>query len=216
MRHFEDACADCKIQSIAIAFFFAARGRGIVTDAASGLKVPYESPARVVMSGLGADELLGGYARHRRAFKRHPSLDTRNQPAGASPSNAMSPADASVPSGPVENWLGLINEMQMDIDRLPARNLGRDDRIVSYHGKEARYPYLAANVVDFCARTPIWLKCDMRFDEGVGDKLVLRLLAARLGLTNASTLKKRAIHFGARTAKMELNSGKDKGEAIVE
>ena len=30
--------------------------------------IPYESPARVVLSGLGSDELLGGYGRHRTAF----------------------------------------------------------------------------------------------------------------------------------------------------
>ncbi|CAG8632941.1 9355_t:CDS:2, partial [Acaulospora colombiana] len=29
----------------------------------------YESPARVILSGLGADELIGGYIRHRNAFK---------------------------------------------------------------------------------------------------------------------------------------------------
>lgn len=176
------------------------------------------------MSGLGADELLGGYARHRRAFRRHPSQDRQNtnaeSPVPATPDTPATTGASAETNGTlteeVENWSGLISEMQMDIDRLPYRNLGRDDRIVSYHGKEARYPYLAANVVDFCARTPIWLKCDPRFEEGVGDKLLLRMLAARLGLANAATLKKRAIHFGARTAKMEPNSGKDRGEALVE
>lgn len=46
------------------------------------------------------------------------------------------------------------------------------------------------------SRTPIWMKVDMRFDEGVGDKMILRLLAKELGLSGAATLKKRAIHFG--------------------
>jgi len=69
-------------------------------------------------------------------------------------------------------------------------------------------------VVDFCARTPVWLKCDPRFAEGVGDKLLLRLLAQRLGLRGAGALKKRAVHFGARTAKMEEGSGGAAGEDL--
>ena len=88
----------------------------------------------------------------------------------------------------------------MDLDRIPYRNLGRDDRIISSHGKEARYPFLAGNVVEVAAEMSIWLKCDMRFGEGVGDKLMLRALAGELGLRGARGLKKRAIHFGARTA----------------
>lgn len=88
----------------------------------------------------------------------------------------------------------------MDLDRIPYRNLGRDDRIISHHGKEARYPFLAENVVEKVAEMGIWLKCDMRFAEGVGDKLLLRALAGELGLEGARGLKKRAIHFGARTA----------------
>jgi len=36
---------------------------------------------------------------------------------------------------------------------------------------------------------------------GVGDKRLLRMVAMMLGLTTASTLAKRAIHFGSRIAK---------------
>ena len=31
--------------------------------------IDYESKARVILIGIGADELLGGYSRHREAFK---------------------------------------------------------------------------------------------------------------------------------------------------
>ncbi|KAI8373060.1 asparagine synthase-domain-containing protein [Radiomyces spectabilis] len=54
--------------SIAMAFWFASRGRGTITY--SGTTEPYESPARVLISGLGADEQLGGYSRHREAFRQ--------------------------------------------------------------------------------------------------------------------------------------------------
>lgn len=84
----------------------------------------------------------------------------------------------------------------MDLDRIGTRNLGRDDRIISYHGKEARYPFLGEDFVKFVIALPIWLKCDLRGKEGVGEKLLLRCVAKELGLSEASQLKKRAIHFG--------------------
>jgi len=54
-------------QSLALALWFASRGVGIVK--APKEAVPYTSTARVLLSGLGSDELLGGYGRHRSAFK---------------------------------------------------------------------------------------------------------------------------------------------------
>jgi len=43
-------------------------------------------------------------------------------------------------------------------------------------------------------------------------KLVLRLMALKLGMRGVAREKKRAIQFGARTAKMQ---GKTKGTAVV-
>lgn len=82
-------------QSIAVAFYFAARGLGTVESPTGGPPLPYQSSARVLLSGLGADELLGGYARHRRAFN----------------------------SAPGTNWQALIAELQMDVDRLSSVSL---------------------------------------------------------------------------------------------
>ena len=56
-------------QSLAIALYFAARGIGEVRDNPGAGSKPYTSPARVLLNGLGSDELLGGYGRHRTAFK---------------------------------------------------------------------------------------------------------------------------------------------------
>lgn len=63
--------------SIACALYFAARGQGSVRSESPGpdpdsepSPVSYTSPARVLLSGLGADELFGGYSRHAAAFQQ--------------------------------------------------------------------------------------------------------------------------------------------------
>lgn len=102
-------------------------------------------------------------------------------------------------------------QLQLDLDRLPTRNLGRDDRVLSRHGREARYPFLSRSVLQFLCDLPVELKTDMRLPEGVGDKLLLRDVARKIGLEGAASLKKRAIQFGARSAKMEKDEGRVKG-----
>nr|CAG8566195.1 13536_t:CDS:10 [Entrophospora candida] len=153
--------------SIAMAFWFAMT------------MIDYESKAKVILVGIGADELLGGYSRHREAFKKG-------------------------------GWENLIKEIQLDVDRISTRNLGRDDRIISSHAKESRYPYLSANVVSYLNSIPIHLKLDLRFERGIGEKLLLRHVARRLGLIESSKLLKRAIQFGSKTARMTNETNKEK------
>jgi len=159
--------------SLAMALYFAARGVGKVRSGPEAQPEPYTSPARVLLNGLGADELLGGYGRHRTAFK-----------AGG--------------------WPAVIDELQLDIDRIPMRNLGRDDRVVSAHGKETRFPFLSLTVVNFLVALPAHIKFDLRLDAGLGDKMLLRLAARKMGLIEASTRKKRAMQFGSHAARMEM------------
>lgn len=61
-----------------------------------------------MLTGIGADEQLAGYSRHRVCFKKY-GLE------------------------------GLNKELEMELGRISSRNLGRDDRIIGDHGKEARY-----------------------------------------------------------------------------
>ncbi|KAJ3313931.1 Asparagine synthetase domain-containing protein 1 [Blyttiomyces sp. JEL0837] len=167
--------------SIAIAFWFATRGKGSFVDR-DGIRKPYETTAHVLLSGLGADEQLGGYNRHRSKF-----LTTF--------------------------WPGLLSELQKDVSRISKRNLGRDDRIISDHSREVRFPYLAEPVMTFLSGLPVHYKCDPRYARGIGDKLLLRWVADRVGLSRAAVEVKRAVQFGARTAKME--DGKETGEMKV-
>jgi len=159
--------------SISLAFYFAARGQ---SD-------EYTTPARILLSGLGADELLGGYSRHSTAFRR----------AG---------------------YQGLLDELNLDFLRLGKRNLGRDDRVAAHWAKEIRYPFLDERVVAWAMCTPVTGKCPFGQGEVGGaenGKKVLRLLAQKLGMPTAAAEAKRAVQFGARSAKMSVESRRVKG-----
>ncbi|KAH6917180.1 asparagine synthase [Coprinopsis sp. MPI-PUGE-AT-0042] len=170
------------LQTLAMALYFASRGKGTIPSGDNSPHIPYTSPAKVVLSGLGSDELLGGYGRHRSAFN----------------------------SG---GWKAIIEELQLEIDRIPKRNLGRDDRIISTHGKETRHPFLSLDVVSFLAKLPVHYKLDPRLEVGKGDKTLLRIVAHKLGLVEASTRKKRAMQFGSHSARMD---GERRGDADLE
>ncbi|XP_032218763.1 asparagine synthetase domain-containing protein 1 isoform X1 [Nematostella vectensis] len=174
--------------SIGSALWFAARGGGVlhcpscIRDSSSDTECDhpsgYTSNAKVLLVGMGADEQLGGYARHRTKFMQH-------------------------------GWAGLIEEIEMEVNRIATRNLGRDDRCISDHGREARFPFLDESVVSFLNALPVWWKTDPRQPRGTGEKLLLRQAARLLGLTSSAALPKRAIQFGSRIAKLE--SANEKG-----
>jgi len=161
--------------SIAYALYFAARGTGISSENESApSSALYTTPARVLLSGLGADELFGGYTRHATAFSRH-------------------------------GCEGLLEELELDVNRLGKRNLGRDDRVISHWGREARFPYLDESLVKWAVECPIWEKYgfpSMDGGDGLEDspnieagKKVLRLLAYNLGMHSVAQEKKRAVSW---------------------
>ncbi|KAI5734912.1 hypothetical protein M8J77_011885 [Diaphorina citri] len=162
--------------SLGCAVWFAARGVGRLGSCG------YTSSARVLLLGMGADELLGGYTRHR-TILRHCGND----------------------------WSALRAQLEHEVLNISRRNLGRDNRVVCDHGRQSRTPFLDEPVVAFLLSLPSWQRCWITDDlpPSVGDKLLLRLLAWKLGLKVAASLPKRALQFGSRIA-----NSREKGNAV--
>jgi len=170
--------------SLALALYFASEGKGLVRRNPEDPSENYHSTARILLNGLGSDELLGGYGRHKSAYLKG-------------------------------GWNSLADELQLDLDRISSRNLGRDDRVVASHGKEIRHPFLAAEVLNYVLMVPLDYKMNSSLPFGIGDKLLLRICAHKLGLLLASGRKKRAMQFGSHSARMDSGETEKKGHCIV-
>jgi asparagine synthetase B (glutamine-hydrolysing) len=133
----------------------------------------YTTSAKVLLIGIGADEQLAGYGRHRTTFRKWGKDRLRT-------------------------------ELDKDVRRIWRRNLGRDDRVVSDSGREARHPFLDERVMRCISQIPLDHICNMAEPPGKGDKRILRAVAARLGLLKAATLQKRAMQFGSRIANKKV------------
>lgn len=153
--------------SIASALFFASRGQGLVsTD--SGI-ASYTSPSRILLSGLGADELFGGYSRHAVAFARR------------SFAGLLAELDLDF------NRLGKRN---LGRDDRVTSHWGREVRYPFLDENLVKWA-VDAPVWHKCGfGTQVLNHEEPLIEDG---KLVLRLLAWKAGLTETAIEKKRAV-----------------------
>lgn len=176
--------------NVGSAMWFAGRGKGWLCSDDGTESIPYHSNTKVLILGIGADEQLGGYSRHRAVFNK-----TRSSYADESGEDMNSSLCIE------KAYIELEKELRMEMRRIWQRNLGRDDRILSSHGKESRFPFLDEDVVLFLSSQKITDYCDFSKGPGIGDKMILRIIAKGLGLTHCVCLVKRAMQFGSRVAK---------------
>lgn len=206
--------------SIGIAFYFASSKIPAITTITdtTGTHADYDSNAKVLFSGLGADELFGGYSRHESIFTNNLSIESTQTE--------------------IENAYGkLSDELIHDIHIIHSRNLSRDDRVVASWGKELRYPYLDVEFIQYVINqiepnlkvkyewkeklrkkknsTPDTAQGKQEFQMVPTRKHLLRELAENIGLDWVKNEPKRAIQFGAKSAKMEIGQGKVKGDYSV-
>lgn len=132
-----------------------------------------EDHCKVVFTGIGADELFGGYKRHVSKFKQK------------------------------EGWSVLENELILEICRIAYRNNGRDDRLCGTFGKEGRHPFLDHDLCQFAMTCPLDLFMDLSLTEREGGKLVLRNILKDMGFCkDIWNAPKKAMQFGSQMNKV--------------
>jgi asparagine synthetase B (glutamine-hydrolysing) len=100
----------------------------------------YICDCKSLLVGIGADEQMAGYGRHKTTF-----INALRQQSAGVDTNDSHPVAVRA----------LEEELSMDLERLWKRNLGRDDRCVSDSGREAWFPYLDEHVVNYLQSLPM-------------------------------------------------------------
>jgi asparagine synthase (glutamine-hydrolysing) len=145
---------------------------------------------KVALSGEGADELLGGYARYRKQRAPWRWVSRRPRTGGLFPDGPPGWRDG-LSRAEHESGHGGRTPMQaaqaVDVaEWLPNDLLIKLDRSLMAHGVEGRTPFLDPVVAEFAFRLPDRLKAGARF----GKLLLRRLLQEQLPEAKAFARKK--------------------------
>lgn len=156
--------------SIALALHFAARGQGQGSDSSTAEGTEYATRARVLLSGLGADELFAGYIRHATAYKR-----------GGMPALLDE----------LELDISRLGKRNLGRDDRVMSHWSREVRF-PYLDEELLTWALAATVSDKCGFGEMDEAAEAVIEPG---KKVLRCLAWKLGMKGVALEKKRAVRL---------------------
>lgn len=182
--------------SIACALYFASRSQGVAFESQTAddhngpsSPYPYITPSRVLLSGLGADELFAGYGRHGVAFTRSGFEGLIDE---------------------INLDVSRLGKRNLGRDDRILCNWGREARY-PFLDEDFVSWVLQTPVWEKCGfGVPESPDDTSGREKGIDpEKKALRLVALRLGMEKVSREKKRAIQFGSRTAKME--KGRTKG-----
>lgn len=110
-----------------------------------------------------------------------------------------------------EGEIGVFREISFQMRRISSRNLGRDDRTCSHHGRDIKTPFLDFDLISYLNELPIESKMSLRPGSELGNKQILRYVGVSLGLKGTSSREKRAMQFGTRIANLE-DSGEKGGD----
>ncbi|KAI3389193.1 hypothetical protein SNEBB_010301 [Seison nebaliae] len=137
----------------------------------------------ICLSGLGADEFLGGYGRHRTRWDKRTT--------------------------DMEGIRNVCMEMDYDIKRLWSRNGGRDDRLMNDE-LIVIYPFLDNRITEFLIRLPLSYKSKFELGRGQGEKWLVREMCRKHLRFNrdVSGRIKHAMQFGTRIAHVTNKNNK--------
>lgn len=156
--------------SIGNALYFAARGTGSICYKPGQESTPYQTPVRVLISGLGADELFGGYTRHATAYSRRGFKGLLDE---------------------LELDIGRLGKRNLGRDDRILSHWGRETRFPFLDENLVQWA-LSLPVWEKCGFGGELEPAADAADIEPG-KRVLRLLAHELGLKGAAREKKRAV-----------------------
>ncbi|CCW67359.1 unnamed protein product [Phytomonas sp. Hart1] len=184
-------------------------------------ELEYNSTAKVILLGTGADETLGGYTRYRRLYNREGINGARREleedfsrfwKRNLGRDDRITMDNGREPRFPYldEEVLRMLEHIvwgrRSQLLQERQANLKQQETI---DAGAATVPLHPAADDDQLLQASIAPVMSLELGAGEGDKRVLRHAAAIVGLQKVACLQKRAIQFGSRIAERRIHGSKE-------
>lgn len=157
----------------------------------------YQSKAKVLLLGMGADETLGGYTRYRRYFQSQGIAGARRELAKDFyrlwKRNLGRDDRITMDNGRESRLPFLDEELLRTLDGIITT---RREQLLGENAKLGAAALSPERILEKSMESVI----SFRLGPGEGDKRILRRAAAIIGLKGVTRLQKRALQFGSRIA----------------